>query len=803
VPAAKDYRIVPDSSDLPAPRRPRRLRRMIWVVAIAIIPATAFLIARSGRSSIRYAWLSIPQERISVSQESIPADRIPADPGALAGANLVLITLDTTRAGRLRNYGNRNIQTPALDQLAAEGVLFTDAIATAPTTLPSHASILTGLYPVHHGARANGRFRLADAQETLAETLRAAGYSTAAFISAFVLDSRYGLAQGFDVYNDALRADGFNQSLGAVERRAELTTTRALTWLNGATSPFFVWVHYFDPHANYAPPQPYARQYRKNPYDGEIAYVDAQIGRLRDFLDDAGIIDRTLIVVVADHGESLAQHDELTHGYLLYDVALRVPLIMRGGPALTAGRHISRRVSIVDIAPTTLSLLGIAAPIGMDGVDLTREPVAHRRIFAETYHGWMEYGWAPLLSVHADDLKYIHGPDPELYDLAADPTERRNLINERPERAAELRTDLEKIFGQEISADATISPTEELSATELARLQALGYAFAQADEESGDAPHEPRPDPKQHIERVNRIFEITCYYNPRGMYEESIRLLEELADRYPDSYATFYNLGETYWKNLQLDKAAAAFNECIVLRPYAVEAQHRLAQLRMQQQRFDDAIALLERLLETSPDNVSLLCDLASALSSARRFREAAQNVEQAFLLDPSSRSTLRQLVWNLPRAGRTDALRDMLSEVLVDQPLLHHVRATLAAQLRQARRYDAAESVLRAGVSLAPNAPAPRAHLAWFLVDCPELSRRKPEEARGLLEEVGDLTDVYDPDVVLRTAHAWVRLNESERALEFAERARELITQQERQDLQMELDVTILEARQSARSRD
>jgi arylsulfatase A-like enzyme/tetratricopeptide (TPR) repeat protein len=768
--------------------------RLFWATGVIVCVILITLPIKRWLKGEEYAWLRVPQEPIRVPASFTSADRVPAVHGALAGANVLLITLDTTRAGRLANYGNQRIATPALDRIAAEGVLFSNALATAPTTLPSHASIMTGLYPVHHGARANGRFRLAEEHDTLAEILREQGYSTAAVVSAFVLDSRYGLAQGFEVYNDAMRADGFNQALGASERRAEITTTHALSWLSKVSAPFFLWVHYFDPHANYDPPKPFSAQYRRNLYDGEIAYVDAQIDRLLAHLDESGISERTLVVVAGDHGEGLAEHNELTHGYLLYDVTLKVPLILRGGPALGAGIHIADRVSVVDIAPTVLALLGIGPPSIIDGVDLTQPPPSDRRIFAETYHGWMEYGWAPLLSVHGDNFKYIHGPDPELYDLRADPFERQNIIGSNPEHAASLLADLERLFGHEVTSDSAITPNASMSNEELARLRALGYAFGGAGEDDNAV---SRPDPKTRIELVNRIFEITCYYEPKGLLEESVRLLEDLADRFPDSYVVLFNLGNAYWKNSRLADAAGALAECVAMRPSAPEARHRLAQVHMEQNAYDEAIALLEQLAAEQPGNIDVHCDLATALAAVRRFREASGIIERAFLLDPTNRDALRLFVGISRRAGTADPMAQVLAGVLRDNPEIHGVRDALATQWVVMHRYADAEAILREGAILFPTEAAPRARFARFLVECPDESYRDPEQARHIVDQLGELAQERSPTALFDVAQTRAALDQIDLALDVAMRARTLAVEQERGDSQANIESFILKVRQ------
>jgi len=776
--------------------------RLVWLAPLIILIAIAGAIGWRWSRPSEFAWLRVPQEQIHLPATSRLVDRVPVEPGALAGANLVLITLDTTRAGRIGCYGNSAIATPIIDGLANDGLAFTDALAPAPTTLPSHTSILTGLYPVHHGVRANGRFRLADEHPTLASLLNARGYATGAVISAFVLDSSFGLSQGFDRYNDNVELDGFNQELGGLERRARVTTDRALSWLEGVAprQPFFLWVHYFDPHANYAPPEPYLTRYASNPYDGEIASVDEQIGRLMAHLDAAGLAENTLVVITADHGESLGEHDEHTHGYLLYDVTLRVPLILRCGKRLGAGAHVDRRVSLVDVAPTVLSLLGINTEVTFDGVDLTQPIPANRPLFAETYHGWIEYGWAALLAVYAGDYKLIHGPDPEMYDLAHDPTERENLVAQQAERVASMTDALSGLFGSELQGDAALDGTHALGPEELARLQGLGYAFGGGSEA---AQGQPRVDPKARIDLVNSIFEIQCYYQPLGKHRTAVQMLEALVDKYPDSYSALYNLGLAYWADEQPDKAEAALRECIALRPTAAEAPHRLATWLIEQGDFAEAVDLLTQLSDQESGTLGVQCDLAKALVALKRYQEAAAHARIAFGLDSSSLDAVNALAETLPRIGRSDELRDRLETALAEHPARFAIRRALAQQLLRLHRYDDAETLLRQGVEAAPQAIAPRVRLALFLLQRPDEAKRDPAAAAALLAPLADLPDVTDVRVLLEAARAWLALGKRDLALRVANRARDLAERTQRADQLMDADAVLLRLRESVKPQD
>jgi arylsulfatase A-like enzyme len=434
------------------------------------------------------------------------ADRIDAKPGALTRWNLLIVTIDTTRADRIGAYGNRQIETPVLDGLARDGLLFADAVTTVPATLPSHVSLMTGLYPFHQGVRANGTFRLEEAQVTLAEILAERGFRTGAVVSAHVLDSSYGLDQGFETYLDDLTRGVQHAPQMFRERPAELANQAVTGWLReNAGDRFFLWMHYFDPHAPYLPPEPFRSRYRDHPYDGEIAYVDAQIGALLDELSALGVREKTLVVVTADHGEAHGEHGEFTHSLLVHDATLRVPLIVHAPAALPRGRVIERQASLVDVVPTILELLGIEAPHALHGHSFLHPlPPDPRPTYVETLATMTLHGWAPLFGVRREDFNYVLAPRPEIYDLRRDPGELENLFGERPELARELRAALVELAGEDPALGAEIVPNVEVDAEAREALAALGYVVTTAD--AGAAPG-ARMDPKDgvhHWERVQR-----------------------------------------------------------------------------------------------------------------------------------------------------------------------------------------------------------------------------------------------------------------------------------------------------------
>lgn len=416
--------------------------------------------------------------------------------------NLLLITLDTMRADRLPAYGFRGVETPALDRIAAEGTVFEETFAAVPLTLPSHASMFTGIYPPRLGVRDNAGAPLSDEFTTLAEMLRARGLKTAAFVASAVVAPRRGLEQGFDLYSGGKPA----RCSGAppARRRAGEVVDQAVSWLERHDSePFFAWIHLFDTHRPYDLPAEYKDRHF-DPYLAAVAYEDSQIARVVSYLETRGLLESTLIVVAGDHGESLGDHGEESHGIFLYQEALRVPFIVRG-PGVSP-RRVTAIARLIDVMPTILDLFGVPTS-GLDGVSLAQ---AESRVGSdpglEVYSESMyprRFGWAPLRSLRADRYKVIDAPRAELYDLASDPGEERNVLAERPAVAAAMRRRLRAFDSvQEPAAAAGAA----LDSAVLERIESLGYVGrtdASTPAESGD-----EPDPKDRIDIFNRITNL-------------------------------------------------------------------------------------------------------------------------------------------------------------------------------------------------------------------------------------------------------------------------------------------------------
>lgn len=422
--------------------------------------------------------------------------------------SVVIVTLDTTRADRIGALGGTEVPTPNLDRLAGQGTVASEAISQVPLTLPSHASIFTGRYPASHGVRHNGIYRLRPEEETLAEHLAALGFRTAAFVGAYVLNKGFGLEQGFETYDDVdvdRYAGGRDQTFEA-QRTADDVNARVFPWLAAHRGErIFLWVHYYDPHEPYSPPEKAGRTLAGTGYDREISYVDACFGELIGQLRATGFLDRSLVIVMGDHGESLGEHGERAHGLFLYEGALHVPLFFRAPGLVPAGKTIRGPVELIDVAPTVLDYLGLP-PLAraqgralrgrIDGKDDGRAAVAH----AETMMPRLEFGWADLRMVRDGRFKYIAAPRPELYDLKTDRTEDHDLAKDDGSRAAEMASALDEWSAATSDAAAAAASERTLTAEEAARLRSLGYLGTQASPAAAGA-----IDPKDGIGEIRAI----------------------------------------------------------------------------------------------------------------------------------------------------------------------------------------------------------------------------------------------------------------------------------------------------------
>jgi arylsulfatase A-like enzyme/Flp pilus assembly protein TadD len=543
--------------------------------------------------------------------------------------SVLLITVDTLRADALGSYGHAGGATPVMDRLAASGVRFTSARAHNVVTLPSHANILTGRLPTAHGIRDNAGFRLADDVPTLATILKERGYRTAAFVSAFPLDSRFGLARGFDVYDD--RLGGGEHTLTMQERRGRETVAAAKAWRDAQPAPTFLWVHVYDPHFPYAPPEPFAARFAREPYQGEVAETDDALGPLlRPLLEDGD--GRTLTVLTADHGESLGEHEEETHGIFAYEATLRVPLILHQ-PLLLAPRVVEQPVRHVDLLPTVLDALALPVPQGLTGRSLLAVAAGGKAPPSETYFealsATLNRGWAPLHGVVQGHTKYVELPLPELYDLAADPAEARNLAASEPRRLAEMRALLRRLREGDVGSRRRAEDAETRE-----RLRALGYLAAST--AAPEKRYAEADDPKR-LMALDRQLERSLSLYARGDLEGAFAACEDLVRQRPDMALAQGHLGFLRRQKGDLAGAVAALKRALALAPEDAETAALLGVYLDEAGRATEAVSLLAPYAAQPRPDLEILNAYGIALASLGRRREALAAFERVRAADPTN----------------------------------------------------------------------------------------------------------------------------------------------------------------------
>jgi arylsulfatase A-like enzyme/tetratricopeptide (TPR) repeat protein len=560
--------------------------------------------------------------------------------------NVLLITLDTTRADHLGCYGYGPAKTPNLDALAREGIRFARVYCPAPLTLPSHSSIMTGLYPATHGVRNNGH-PLAPKFRTLAEILKGQGFATAAFVSSFSVDSRFGLGRGFDVYDDTFQPQAPLKGANA-ERRAEETFARFSRWLDRQGGDrFFAWVHYYDPHLPYDPPSPYREGSPGRPYDGEIAYMDHYVGAVLDRLKAKGVLGETLVVVAGDHGEGLGDKVEAGHGIFLYEETLRVPLIIQNSKFFPHPGVVPGAVRLVDVAPTILEAIGLRSEAaGMEGRSLlsrARKPTGEDLdALIESFYPRENFGWSELVGIVSGSWKLIQAPRPELYDLANDPGEKANLAASAAGKAAELRQKLERELVRLSARPDAPGGTPAAKVDDQERLRSLGYVnFSPA------KPGTVAPDPKDEIGLLKLIQQAQAF-EVGGKYADAERAYQDIVAAIPDSPESYVNLA--------------------------------LVQARLN--RFDLALETLGRGLARLPDSEVLLVRLGHTYLVAGKAREALETMDKVLALDPQSVDALTVAAGILDATGRKDAARSYYERALAIEPESRHLRMSYAGNL-------------------------------------------------------------------------------------------------------------------------
>jgi len=632
------------------------------------------------------------------------AAQTPAKPAS----NVVLITIDTLRADHVGCYGYKQIKTPNIDGLAAEGTRFDRAFAVVPVTLPSHSSILTGAYPMLSGMHDFSGNKLSPLQPTLASVLKQAGYQTGAVIAAAVLDSRFGLNQGFDFYYDHFEFSRLDEAnLDEMQRPGNVVADVALDWLEKewlkdglAKNPqkkFFLWMHLYDPHLPYHLPEPYANEYAARPYDGEIAFADEQVGRLLRFLKEKGIYQNTVIVLCGDHGESLGEHGEKTHGFFIYNATMHVPLIIKLPknrlPGNGTGRAVGDPVSLVDLMPTILGAVGVEIPSQVQGRSLLselrsehddREPDdksdRDRVLYGETFLPRIHFNWSELRGSENTKYHFIDAPRPELYDLVKDPGEVHNLFTDKSAVAEEMRAKLVGLI-RDYSAGKELAEKTGLDPALMERLKSLGYAGFSGGTDPTISSRD-LPDPKDRIAAYELISDAISD-SQHGHFQESIEKLKSVIKTEPNSVPAHYMQGLNYYRLKMFVEAVDELQKTIQLSPDYALASFNLGMAQAHAGQMDEAIATLQRTLQLDATNFEAAFNLGVAYVQKKQLEPAASAFRQSVTIYPEFARGHRALGETLLYQDKVDdAIAELRRavELAPQEPIMHESLAKALA---------------------------------------------------------------------------------------------------------------------------
>lgn len=594
-------------------------------------------------------------------------------PAAWKPLNVVLVTIDTLRADRVGCYGYAKAETPHLDQLANRGVLFENAVAQVPLTPPSHASMFTGVYPTVHQVRDVGGFVLSASHPTLAKILASKGWTTAAFVGSAVLKKGVGLHQGFQIYDDRIPEPDVDSAVrGHADRPAGEVVDLAIQWLTrqGSTRPIFLWVHLYDPHAPYKPPPPFRESFRQRPYDGEIAYADSQVGRLLKAVQDKGLLANTIFSILADHGESLGEHGEFSHGVFLYEATVRIPWVL-AGPGMPVGKRVRDQARTIDLLPTILELVGGEIPPECQGVSLvpgfSGQPVRTEHAYAEALFPKINMGWAELRAIRTNKWKYVQAPRPELYDLESDPNEEKNVIQFHPEEAKELKTRLEELLSKGSGSSAEQVVVGKVDAQLEKQLRSLGYL-------SGGGPQRlvltgEGIDPKDRV-HILKLVEESIGPHSQTPSAQRLQLLRQAVREDSTNPMLYLVLGDGLEKHrlfgeaLQLYQSALKYPGTATSKMYA-----RIARIHGQQGRIGEAITALQRSVEVDPNDTKTLNKLAVTCLLAGRTAEAQGALEALLFRDAENAEAHNSLGWMALRRNETATARRHFEKALQVDP--------------------------------------------------------------------------------------------------------------------------------------
>lgn len=713
---------------------------------------------------------------------------------------IILISIDTCRADYLSCYGYPKKTTPNIDAIAEQGILFENVISPLPKTLPAHSSMLTGTIPPYHGIHDNMNYKLDDSNVTLAEILKNNGFTAAGIISSFVLDSQFGIDQGFDYYNDefltALNTTGLDERLG------EETTQFALEWLNEHNDEkFFLFLHYYDPHFTFAPPEPYdslfqddtvpdplSLKYQRNLYAGEIAYTDHCIGRVVDKLKSLRIYDSALIIIAGDHGEMLGEHDEATHSFFIYQSAIKVPLIFKL-PGNNEPKRIKHIAGLIDIVPTVCALLDIKSPPQVQGIDLSAAfdnktaLYTDRHLFCESLEA-TKYKANSLLGVLTDRFKYIQTTRPELYDLVEDPAETDNLIDRLPHQARILKDRLSRIL--ELSVRSGASDAKEISDAEtIKRLESLGYVAGALDEDfSFD---QSKDEPKDLIEFHTLNSEVGDLVMEKK-YDQAKKLCEELIAQRPNVHFPYLRLATIAKEQDDYPKAIRYLKTATELHPEDSQLHYYLGLAFLNEEKFDLSVEQFGESLRINPDQPEVRNKLAFVLYQLKQYDRAIVHLNESLRLKPGQVTALNRLADIYYKRGQTEKTIHCLTESLQIDPAQPGMLDQLATSYYSRGRTDKALKHWTEALKLQPERINVLNALAWVKATSPDDKYLDTQQALELARRACELAEYKKPELLDTLAAALAANGKFTEAVETAQKAIKLAASEENKPLLQEL---------------
>ncbi len=672
-------------------------------------------------------------------------------------ANVLIITLDTTRADRIGIYGYKPARTPNIDAIAREGVRFENAYTPVPLTLPSHCSIFTGTIPLYHNVRNNGRYRLPEQVDTLAEILKRKGFVTAAFVSSFTVDSRFGLDQGFDTYNDNLLVNKGQVKTYHSERPAALVFEDFALWFKTHSSKnkrkkFFAWVHFFDPHLPYSPPEPFKSRFQRNPYDGEIAYMDVYVGKIIDLLKEKQVLQNTLIVIAGDHGEAFGEHGEFGHMMFCYEENLKVPLIFYCHNRLPGNRKIVSRVNLTDILPTILDFLEITIPPHLHPQGISILPliegktieVGERIFYIESLFPEESLGCAPVKGLIKGDYKFIDLPRPELYDLGKDPYEKENLFLKKNAKAKKLKHILFRFIKQYDSLALKFKSGRTLSLEEERKLKSLGYFSTSQKRLKGGKLRDPS-DPKDKVDSLTEFLKGNRSRG-EGKIDEAVLHFNRAIEMNPTFSWPYSTLALVYFENGKIEEAIKVLQKGIVRNPGEYQLQIDHSMLLKKQSRFDEAIKILYALDIQGPVDLSteinyLLGDLYTKKGD---IKSAILSFRKALDTEPENQVIKKQLVYLLHKSQKFSEALEIYLELEKTTPDDTGLLSNMAVLYDQLEKYSLSKSYYKKLIS---KKPPVRAYFSYAVL------LAKTGDLKEAVKQMRRFIDNYSPNDALKNS--------------------------------------------------